>query len=89
MGAILAAAVGAQASAILDPVGRGSIPASELTAIRDALAGGLNVIFVIMLVTAVAAFLLALRFMPAVHIDDARVPGGATSAASGASESGQ
>ncbi len=70
MGAILAAAVGAQASAILDPVGRGSIPASQLAGIRDALAGGLDAIFLIMLVTAVLAFLLALRFMPAVHVDE-------------------
>jgi hypothetical protein len=72
MGAILASAVGPQASAILDPVRRGSVPAAELAGIRDALAGGLGLIFLILLVTAMAGFVLALRFMPAVHVDDAQ-----------------
>jgi EmrB/QacA subfamily drug resistance transporter len=70
MGAILASAVGPQASAILDPINRSSIPVGELATIRDSLAGGLGLIFVILLVTAVAAWLLAIRFMPAIHVDD-------------------
>lgn len=78
MGAILASAVGPQASAILDPVRRGSVPATELAGIRDALAGGLGLIFLILLVTAVAAFLLTVRSMPAVHVDDAPVAGAVT-----------
>ncbi len=72
MGAILASAVGPQASAVLDPVGRGSIEADQLAAIRDSLANGLGLIFVILLITAVAAWLLAIRFMPAIHVDDAQ-----------------
>lgn len=70
MGAILASAVGSRASFILDPVARGSIPAAELATVRDALAGGLGSIFIILLVTAAAAWLLAIRYMPAVHIED-------------------
>ena len=70
MGAILASAVGAQASAILDPVSRGSIAPAELGTIRDSLAGGLGLIFVILLLTSAAAWLLAIRFMPAIHVDD-------------------
>ncbi len=70
MGAILASAVGPRASAILDPIHRSSIPAAELATIRDGLSGGLGVIFVIMLVTAAAAWLLAIRSMPAIHVDD-------------------
>jgi EmrB/QacA subfamily drug resistance transporter len=77
MGAILASAVGPQASAILDPINRGSIPAAELSTIRDGLAGGLGLIFVILLVTAAAAWLLALRYMPAIHVDDAVEEGAA------------
>ena len=77
MGAILASAVGPQASAILDPINRGSIPAAELATIRDGLAGGLGLIFVILLVTAAAAWLLALRYMPAIHVDDAVEEGAA------------
>jgi MFS family permease len=70
MGAILASAVGPQASAVLDPVGRGSIGADELATIRESLANGLGLIFIILLVTSVAAWLLAIRFMPAIHVDD-------------------
>lgn len=68
MAAILASAVGARASEILDPIGRGSIPADELAAIRDSLAAGLGLIFVILLVTAAVAFALAVRFMPAMNV---------------------
>ena len=70
MGAILASSVGKHASAVLDPVGRSLIPAAELASIRDALAGALGLIFVILLVTAVATWLLAMRFMPKVHVDE-------------------
>ncbi len=70
MGAILASAVGPTASTILDPVNRGSIPAADLAAISDALAGGLGLIFALLLATAALTWLLAIRFMPAVHVDD-------------------
>jgi hypothetical protein len=68
MGAILASAVGPRASAILDPIGRAGLSASTIDQTRAALAGGLTWIFGIMLVTSVLAWLLAIRFMPAVHV---------------------
>jgi EmrB/QacA subfamily drug resistance transporter len=74
MGAILASAVGPAASAILDPVGRDSLPAASVAGARDALAGGLGWIFVIMLVTSGLAWLLAFRFMPAVRVEDRPEP---------------
>jgi EmrB/QacA subfamily drug resistance transporter len=71
MGAILAAAVGPLASAILDPVGRAGIGASELATARDGLAAGLGWIYLILLGTSVATLGLALRTMPQVHVTDA------------------
>jgi EmrB/QacA subfamily drug resistance transporter len=68
MGAILASAVGPHASAILDPITRGDLPASTIDQTRAALSGGLTWIFAIMLVTSVLAWILAMRFMPAVHV---------------------
>lgn len=68
MGAILAASVGQHASAILDPIGRGSIPPDDLEIIHARLVDGLWLIFMICLVVAVAAWLLALRFMPAMNV---------------------
>ncbi|HET8586680.1 MAG TPA: MFS transporter, partial [Candidatus Limnocylindria bacterium] len=68
MGAILASAVGPRASAILDPIARTDLPASLIAETRTALAGGLTWIFAIMLVTSALACLLAIRFMPAVHV---------------------
>ncbi len=71
MGAILASAVGPAASAILDPVGRDQLPAATVAGARDSLAAGLGWIFVIMLVTSALAWLLAIRFMPAVRVGEA------------------
>lgn len=70
MGAILASAVGARASEILDPLNRGSIPDDELALIREGLASGLSIIFVILLVIAIAAMVLTVRFMPAMNVAD-------------------
>jgi EmrB/QacA subfamily drug resistance transporter len=68
MGAILAAAVGPQASAILDPVGREQLSDATIRGARDAMASGLGWIFAIMLVTSILAWLLAMRYMPEVHV---------------------
>ncbi len=68
LGALLAAGVGATASAILDPVARDAIPAAQLVADRAGLATGLGWIYVILAVAAAVAWLLAVRLIPAVHI---------------------
>lgn len=68
LGAILASAVGPRAGALLDPIGRGQIPAADLAALHDSLADGLALIFLILFVTAVAAWLVAVRFMPAINV---------------------
>jgi len=68
MGAILAASVGPGASAILDPIRRGSIPPDELATIHGRLVDGLTLIFVITLAVAALAWLLAVRFMPVMNV---------------------
>ena len=68
MGAVLTASVGASASAILDPIQLPSIPPAVLTAMRDALAAGLSVIYVSVLACAIVALLLAVRGMPAIRL---------------------
>lgn len=68
LGAVLAAAVGVGASQVLDPVLRGSIPASELAALRDDLAASLGLIFIFLFIAAGAALYLALRYMPAMNV---------------------
>jgi EmrB/QacA subfamily drug resistance transporter len=68
MGAILASAAGPQASEILDPIRRDSLPASVVAAAHDALSSGLGWIFLIMLATAAVTWLLTARFMPPVHV---------------------
>ncbi|MGZ6339340.1 MAG: MDR family MFS transporter [Candidatus Limnocylindrales bacterium] len=68
MGGILTAAVGGSASAILDPIRRSSLPASQLAAGRASLSDGLGWIFLVLLAAAIGALLLALRAMPAVRI---------------------
>ncbi len=85
MGAILAAGVGPRASRVLDPVARATIPAADLATARDALAGGLWWIFLILLLTAAATCLLAIRFMPEVHVGR---EADAAAAATAASEPG-
>ena len=70
LGALLATAVGPLASAILDPVGRSSIPTAALTAARGQLAAGLGWIYVILALAALGALVLAVRLMPAVRIGE-------------------
>lgn len=68
MGAVLSARVGSNASVILDPIARGSLPAARAAALRGNLAGALQIIYVAMLVCAVLALILALRRMPAIRL---------------------
>lgn len=70
LGALLAAAVGATASVILDPIARTSIPAAQLAADRAGLESGLGWIYLILVVVAVASFLLTIRVMPSFSITE-------------------
>jgi EmrB/QacA subfamily drug resistance transporter len=72
LGALLAAAVGPAASTILDPIARLSMPRAEMVAARAGLESGLGWIYLILLVAAAGAWLLALRLMPALYIEDRR-----------------
>ncbi len=79
MGGLLTAFVGGASSAILDPIARSQLPAATLEAGRASLAAGLGVTYWLMVVTAAAALILALRSMPDVSLGheiegDARVP---------------
>jgi EmrB/QacA subfamily drug resistance transporter len=68
MGGILTAFVGTASSAILDPIARTSADPAALEAARDSLASGLGVVYWLMVVCAVAAFVLAIRGMPDVAL---------------------
>ena len=68
MGGILTAFVGTASSAILDPIARTSADPAALEAARDSLASGLGVVYWLMVVCAVAAFVLAVRAMPDVAL---------------------
>jgi hypothetical protein len=70
LGGLLAATVGPTASAILDPVARTTIAASTLAAERGHLATGLGWIYLILLIAAVIALVLAVRLIPAMRIVD-------------------
>jgi MFS family permease len=72
MGGILTAAVGTHSAAVLDPFTRDNISPAELAATRLAIAGGLSMIFWIVFVAGVAAFLVAWRTMPSLHIRELR-----------------
>jgi EmrB/QacA subfamily drug resistance transporter len=68
MGGVLTAFVGAASSAILDPVGRGSVSSDAAAAARDSLAAGLNVTYWLMFAAAALACVLAIRTMPNVAL---------------------
>ncbi len=68
MGGVLTAFVGTASSAILDPVGRGSVSPAAAAAARASLASGLTVTFWLMLGAAALACLLAIRSMPNVSL---------------------
>ena len=68
MGGLLTAFVGGASSAILDPISRGQLPPATLDAGRASLAAGLGVIYWLMVLTAVAALVVAIRSMPDVTL---------------------
>ena len=79
LGGIVTASVGASSAVVLDPIGRNFMPAAQLSAMRSALSGGLEWVFVILAIDAVVVMAVALRMMPAVRIER-RSPGPAVSA---------
>jgi hypothetical protein len=72
MGGILTAAVGTHSAQVLDPFTRNQLSPAELAATRAALEGGLAVIFWIIFVAGVSAFLVAYRTMPSLNIRELR-----------------
>jgi predicted MFS family arabinose efflux permease len=69
LGGIVTASVGGASAVILDPIGRDFIPAAQLAAMRSALSGGLEWVFVIVAIDAAIVAAVAIRFMPAVRIE--------------------
>jgi len=72
MGGILAASVGTHSAQVLDPFTRNQLSPAELEATRLALESGLRVIFWIIFVAGLSAFLIAYRAMPALNIRELR-----------------
>ena len=74
LGGIVTASVGASSAIILDPIGRATISADRLDAMRSSLSGGLEWVFVLLALDALIVAAVAVRFMPAVRIErrDAR-----------------
>jgi MFS family permease len=69
LGGIVTAAVGGSSAIILDPIGRNLIPAAQLAAMRSALSGGLEWVFIIVALDALVVAAVAIRFMPTVRIE--------------------
>jgi hypothetical protein len=69
LGGIVTAAAGSASGIVLDPIARNSIPAAQLAAMRNSLSGGLEWVFVILAIDAVVVAAVAIRFMPAVHVE--------------------
>jgi MFS family permease len=69
LGGIVTAAVGNSSAIVLDPIGRNYIPAAQLAAMRSALSGGLEWVFIILAVDAVVVTAVAIRLMPTVRIE--------------------
>jgi EmrB/QacA subfamily drug resistance transporter len=69
LGGLVTASVGPSSAIILDPIGRNYIPANQLAAMQSSLSGGLEWVFVILVVDAAVVAAVALRFMPAVRIE--------------------
>lgn len=72
MGGVLTAAVGTHSAQVLDPFTRNLMSTTELAATRGALRDGLSVIFWIIAVAGVAAFVVAYRSMPSLNIRELR-----------------
>ena len=68
LGGVLAAAVGPRASEILDPLQRDKIPPAEFQTLATSLSSGLGRIYVILVIVAVIAAIVAWRRAPAIDI---------------------
>ena len=89
LGGIVTAAVGNSSAIVLDPIGRNFIPAAQLAAMRSSLSGGLEWVFVILALDAIAVAVVALRFMPSVRIERQAVASGAVAAAAPSTAAGR
>ncbi len=74
MGGVLTAFVGAASSAILDPIARRSLSPAAFDADRASLASGLGVIYWLLVVAAIGACALAIRYMPDVQLGHSIAP---------------
>jgi MFS family permease len=72
LGGIVTASVGGASAAILDPIGRNSIPAAQLAAMRSSLSGGLEWVLIILFIDAILVAAVAIRMMPAVRVERRR-----------------
>jgi EmrB/QacA subfamily drug resistance transporter len=79
LGGLVVAAVGNSSAVVLDPIGRNFIPAAQLAAMRSALSGGLEWVFVIVALDALVVAAVAIRFMPSVRIERKASGGGGVS----------
>ncbi|MGD0018520.1 MAG: MDR family MFS transporter [Candidatus Limnocylindrales bacterium] len=79
LGGIVTASVGSASAVILDPIGRNFISPEHLAAMRSALSGGLEWVFVILAIDAAVVAAVAIRMMPAVRIER-RASGGGVAA---------
>ena len=84
LGGLVTASVGPSSAVILDPIGRNSIPAAKLAAMQSSLSGGLEWVFAILAIDALVVAVVALRFMPVVHVERRGTAGGARGAGAGA-----
>jgi EmrB/QacA subfamily drug resistance transporter len=81
LGGIVTAAAGSSSGIVLDPIGRNFIPAAQLAAMKSALSGGLEWVFIIVAIDALVVAAVAIRFMPAVSIQRRGSAAGAAGAA--------
>jgi len=88
LGGIVTASVGGSSAVILDPIGRNFISPEHLAAMRSALSGGLEWVFVILALDAVVVAAVAIRMMPAVRIERRTGGVGGASGAGGVSAGG-
>jgi EmrB/QacA subfamily drug resistance transporter len=83
LGGLVTAAAGNASGRILDPIGRNSIPAAQLSAMQSSLSGGLEWVFILVAIDAAVVAAVALRFMPTVRIES-RAGGAAAAGGNGA-----
>ena len=85
LGGLVTAAAGNASGIVLDPIGRNLIPAAQLAAMRSSLSGGLEWVFILLVLDAAVVGAVALRFMPTIGIER-RASGDAALSGAGAGE---